>query len=76
MGPTSNHKCSCKREAEGELTYRRGGDSVTMWEEIGEMQLQAKECLEASGNWRMQRMDSSLEPPKEYGPGNSLISDF
>lgn len=39
-------KVFCKREAEGDLTYRRERGNVTIGEGIGVMQLQAKECRE------------------------------
>lgn len=44
MGSKCNHIYPYKREAEGDLTHRKGGGNVTMMEELGVMQPhQAKE---------------------------------
>lgn len=30
----------------------------------------------AARSWKMQRMNSAVQPPKAYGPANTLILDF
>lgn len=71
MGPTSNHRCPYKREAEGDYADRRGGGYVTTEAEIGVIRPQVKEH---SSQQKLEeaRKGSPLEPPR----GSVALPDF
>ena len=74
MGPKSN-KCLYEREAEGDLTDRRGGGHGTV--ETDRSDVDTSEGMPAATRcWKRQETDSTWFLKRECYPANSLVSNF